>query len=229
MARWDAATAGRVDRFPSRTLSMLRGGIRRYYNVGRPSFIRRSIRSSTGPRPEAWAPAGPTRAFSSSRRGCRTSGSTTAIEACRSGSGQADDCRARPKKNAFTTAWRAPSRIPGVLDDEAVRDQYDGRPRSCCRADADFGIVPAVEAQACGTPSSALRAAAPARRSGRYPGVLVEDGSPEGFAEGLARFQTLSFDPAAIRANAERFSRERFMTDFQTAVSDAIADRKALP
>ena len=50
-------------------------------------------------------------------------------------------------------------------------------------------------------------------------GVLVEDGSPGGFAEGLTRVQTLSFDPAAIRANAERFSRERFMTDFQTAVS----------
>ena len=90
-------------------------------------------------------------------------------------------------------------------------------------------MVP-VEAQACGTPVVALRAGGACETVlDGITGVLVEDGSPEGFAEGLARFRTLSFDPAAIRANAERFSRERFMTDFQTAVSDAIADRKAQP
>jgi glycosyltransferase involved in cell wall biosynthesis len=57
-------------------------------------------------------------------------------------------------------------------------------------------------------------------------GVLVDDESAQGFAAGLSRVLGLRLDPVAIRTSAERYSRERFMTDFQAAVSSAIAERE---
>jgi hypothetical protein len=57
-------------------------------------------------------------------------------------------------------------------------------------------------------------------------GVLVDDESAQGFAAGLSRVRGLTLDPVAIRTSAERYSRERFMTDFQAAVSSAIAERE---
>jgi hypothetical protein len=59
-------------------------------------------------------------------------------------------------------------------------------------------------------------------------GVLVDStsgGSAEEFAEGLERVRRLRLDRAAIRANAERFSRQRFMIDFQAAVAAALAEK----
>jgi glycosyltransferase involved in cell wall biosynthesis len=89
----------------------------------------------------------------------------------------------------------------------------------------DFGMVP-VEAQACGTPVVALGVGGACETVvDGHTGVLVGDGSPDAFAAGLARVRTLRRDPAAIRANAERFSRARFLTGFQAAVAEAQASR----
>ena len=87
----------------------------------------------------------------------------------------------------------------GWLSDEAIRDLYERAAAVLLPGLEDFGMVP-VEAQACGTPVVALRAGGACETVvDGVTGVLVEDGSPEGFAEGLARFRALSFDPAAIR------------------------------
>jgi glycosyltransferase involved in cell wall biosynthesis len=88
-------------------------------------------------------------------------------------------------------------------------------------------MVP-VEAQACGAPVVALGLGGACETViDGVTGVLVEEASAEAFAEGLARVQTLPFDPVAIRAHAEQFSRARFMTDFQAAVAAARSDREA--
>jgi glycosyltransferase involved in cell wall biosynthesis len=86
-------------------------------------------------------------------------------------------------------------------------------------------MVP-VEAQACGTPVVALR------RGGAcetvldgVTGVLVDDDSAEAFTAGLARVRTLPHDPDAARRHAERFSRERFMNEFQAAIASMLAER----
>jgi glycosyltransferase involved in cell wall biosynthesis len=90
-------------------------------------------------------------------------------------------------------------------------------------------MVP-VEAQACGTPVVALAegGAAETIQDG-ITGVLVTDGSAGGFAEGLSRVASMKLDRAAIRANAARFSRERFLTGFRTAVEAAVAARRERP
>jgi hypothetical protein len=39
----------------------------------------------------------------------------------------------------------------------------------------------------------------------------------------LSRVRQLKLEAVAIRANAERFSRARFLADFRSAVADAVA------
>jgi glycosyltransferase involved in cell wall biosynthesis len=91
----------------------------------------------------------------------------------------------------------------------------------------DFGMVP-VEAQACGAPVVALAAGGACETVlDGLTGVLVAEASADAFAEGLTRAARTEFDPAAIRANAERFSRQRFMSEFQAAVTAALQDEAA--
>ena len=56
-------------------------------------------------------------------------------------------------------------------------------------------------------------------------GVLVDGTSVEAFAGGLERALRTTFDPAAVRRNAERFSRANFIASFTLAVEQAIADK----
>jgi hypothetical protein len=53
-------------------------------------------------------------------------------------------------------------------------------------------------------------------------GVLVDDGSVDGFAGGLERVRQIAFDPATLRRHAERFGRDRFLSGFQSVVDAAL-------
>ena len=87
-------------------------------------------------------------------------------------------------------------------------------------------MVP-VEAQACGTPIVALGSGGACETvEDGVTGVLVQDASARGFADGLARLEALTLDRAAIRTHAERYARQRFMTEFQAAVTAAMAARE---
>lgn len=91
-------------------------------------------------------------------------------------------------------------------------------------AQEDFGIAP-VEAQACGTPVIAFGrgGAAETVRGLDHPqptGVFFEEQSPAGVIEGIARFEENAgrISPRACRDNAERFSAERFRSEFSAFV-----------
>jgi glycosyltransferase involved in cell wall biosynthesis len=111
----------------------------------------------------------------------------------------------------------------GWRSDDEIRDLYGCAIAVLLPGTEDFGMVP-VEAQACGTPVVALGAGG-ARETviDGVTGVLVEAESADAFAEGLSRVRSLTTAPETIRENAERFSRTRFLTDFQAAVSDSLA------
>jgi glycosyltransferase involved in cell wall biosynthesis len=113
----------------------------------------------------------------------------------------------------------------GWRSDEEVRDLYSSSTAVLLPGVEDFGMVP-VEAQACGTPVVALGVGGACETvQDRVTGILVDDGSPDAFAAGLASAQSTRFDPTVIRERAARFSRERFLEAFHTEVDDAIAER----
>jgi glycosyltransferase involved in cell wall biosynthesis len=56
-------------------------------------------------------------------------------------------------------------------------------------------------------------------------GVLVAEPTVEAFTAGLNRATEASFDPAAARANALRFSKEQFVTSIKAALNDAITEK----
>jgi glycosyltransferase involved in cell wall biosynthesis len=93
----------------------------------------------------------------------------------------------------------------------------------------DFGIAP-IEAQAAGTPVIAYAGGAlPETIRGlgadEPTGVLYHAQTADALRDAVARFEAVEheFSPAACRANAERFSAERFRSEFGAFVRSAMA------
>jgi glycosyltransferase involved in cell wall biosynthesis len=221
LARWDAATARRVDRFLANS-QYVAGRIRRYYNRGS-TVVYPPVDTTYYILPE---PAGHRQHESSFlivsalvpyKR------LDVAIDACRQ-VGMPLKIVGRGPEEARLRSLAGPDvEFLGWRSDDEIRDLY-GRAKAVLLPGAeDFGMVP-VEAQACGTPVVALGIGGACETVvDGVTGVLVRDTSSEAFAAGLSRIRKLQPDPAAIRANAERFSRARFLADFQAAVSEALA------
>ena len=217
LARWDRATAGRVDRFLANS-QYVAGRIGRYYN-------RRSTIVYPPVDTDYYSPA----PRSSSRGFLIVSALVPykrldlAIEACRRLSAPLTVVGTGPE-DARLRAMAGPDvRFLGWQSDEQVRELYRSSAATLLPGTEDFGIVP-VESQACGTPVVALDDGG-ARETvvDGETGVLVAEPTVDAFAEGLSRALRTAFDPAAARRNALRFSRQQFMTSFREALDGAIA------
>jgi len=111
----------------------------------------------------------------------------------------------------------------GSLDDEALRREYRRARATILPAEEDFGIVP-VEALACGRPVVAFaRGGACETVTPGETGVLVDAATPEAFADGLRQAIARVWDPARLRASAERFSVDRFEREMRATLADAAA------
>ena len=107
----------------------------------------------------------------------------------------------------------------GAVDEPALREAYRGATAVLLTNEEDFGIVP-VEAMACGRPVIALgRGGACETVEPGVTGVLVGDPSPDAFAAAMTDVTRRPFDPAAIRARAERFSIDRFEADIRALLT----------
>lgn len=109
-------------------------------------------------------------------------------------------------------------------DEEVARRMADAR-AFLFAAEEDFGIVP-VEAQACGTPVVAyghggVRETVIAGTTG----IFFDEKTADSVQAAVRRFEDVEerFDPAEIRANAERFGIDRFRSDFGDLVRSAYA------
>jgi glycosyltransferase involved in cell wall biosynthesis len=117
----------------------------------------------------------------------------------------------------------------GFQDDETLLDHMQRARAFVFGAVEDFGIMP-VEAQACGTPVIGVRRGGVAETViDGETGMLFEEQTPECVAEMIRIFSQLPrgfLDPDHIRANAERFSVERFRREFGELVNSAIQHRR---
>ena len=222
LARWDAATAGRVDRFVANS-QYVAGRIRRYYNRGSAvvyppvdtTFYRLSdpARRPIEPRFLVVSALVPYKRLD------------VAIAACREARVPLVIVGRGPEEARLRQAAGSEVEFLGWRTDEQIRDLYASSTAVLLPGIEDFGMVP-VEAQACGTPVVALgQGGARETVEDGVSGILVSDNSVDAFADGLARAARTTFDPHVIRDRASRFSRERFLADFQIAVNDAVAER----
>ena len=118
-------------------------------------------------------------------------------------------------------------RFLGWRNDDEVRALYQRAAAVLLPGIEDFGMVP-VEAMACGAPVVALgRGGACETVRHGTTGILADGDSVEAFAAALDECRRTPFDRDVIRANAEQFSRERFLRAFPAVVSGALAARRA--
>jgi glycosyltransferase involved in cell wall biosynthesis len=113
--------------------------------------------------------------------------------------------------------------LVGWRSDDEIRTLYRTSIATVLPGEEDFGIVP-VEAQACGRPVVALgRGGVLDTVVPDVTGVLVDDGSVEALAAGLRTALGREWDGGAIRAHAERFSRDRFTRQIAAAAEELLA------
>jgi len=222
LARWDAATAGRVDQYVANS-RYVADRIRRYYNrastvVYPPvdtSFYRPAPNRATDPPFLIVSALVPYKRVD------------LAIEACQRIGARLDIVGRGPERERLERMAGPGVRFLGWKEDDEVRALYQQAAAVLLPGTEDFGIVP-VEAQACGTPVVALGAGGAVETVQHgVTGILAEDSTPESFAAALDECQRTPFDRDVIRANAERFSRTRFLEQFPAVVAQARRDRDA--
>jgi glycosyltransferase involved in cell wall biosynthesis len=217
LARWDAATSGRPDRYVANS-QYVAERIRRYYNRAA-SIVHPPVDTSFYT-PLAQAPEPYFLIVSALVPYKRIDVALSAAQRLRVplkivGEGPE---RARLEANAGRGI-----QFLGRLPDTEVRELYRRATAVLVPWEEDFGIVP-VEAQACGRPVVALgRGGVLDSVQDGINGLLVSQDDETGWAEALERVRHKAFDPAVIRATAERFARPRFQRDFVTAVDSLLA------
>ncbi len=109
-----------------------------------------------------------------------------------------------------------------VSNEELVRLTQSAR-AAIFAAEEDFGIA-TVEAQACGTPVIAFgKGGARDIVVEGTTGLFFAEQTAEAIIDAVARFEALEIDPAACRANAERFSHAAFRAAMRRVVEEARA------
>jgi glycosyltransferase involved in cell wall biosynthesis len=222
LARWDAATAGRVDRFLANS-QYVAGRIRRYYNRGSTVVYPPVDTDFYTPEGRAGSPA-----FLIVSALVPYKRVDLAIESCRRAKVPLNIVGTGPELARLQSIAGPDVRFLGWQTDEQIRGLYRSSAATLLPGIEDFGIVP-LEAQACGCPVVAVDAGG-ARETvvDGVTGVLVPGPSPESFTDGLSRARETAFDPDVLRANALRFSRPQFMATFEQAVSEAVAEGRPL-
>jgi glycosyltransferase involved in cell wall biosynthesis len=221
LARWDASTAGRVDRYVANS-HYVAGRIRRYYNCGStvvyPPVDTAFYRPDPARTPEQYllvvSALVPYKRLDVAIRACGAAGAALKIV----GKGP-EEARLR----RLAESLGADVEFAGWLADEQIRTLYQGSRAVLMPGVEDFGMVP-VEAQACGRPIVALaEGGAVESVIDGVTGMLVQDRSVEAFAAALREVSSRPFDSAAIRRHAESFSKARFQQQFRDLVNLEVA------
>jgi len=217
LARWDAGTASRVDRYLANSQHVARR-IARYYNrradVVHPPVDTGFYRPDGRPAGDfalAVSALAPYKRLDIAVDACRLAGVTLRVV----GWG--------PEEARLKAASGGSVELLGTRSDEEIRELYRASGVVLLPGEEDFGIVP-LEAQACGRPVVAAAAGGALETVvDGVTGVLVEPGSAEAMAEGIRRALGARFDPATLRQHAEAFGRERFKARVAAIADETLA------
>jgi glycosyltransferase involved in cell wall biosynthesis len=126
-----------------------------------------------------------------------------------------------PELRRLRSRYEGVARFSGRIGDDELADVYARALAFVIPNVEEFGIA-AVEAQAAGRPVLAVAEGGALETvvDGRT-GVLVDDATPEGIAAAMRDVDFTRFDPAAARANAERFAAGRFRERLRRLVEEA--------
>jgi glycosyltransferase involved in cell wall biosynthesis len=217
LARWDAATAGRVHRFIANSHHVA-GRIRRYYN--REAAVVHPPVDTTFFHP---GPSTRGRHFLVVSALVPYKRLDLAIDACaRLGAGLRvigdGPERTRLERRAGSTVT-----FLGARSGETLRDEYRQALAVLMPGEEDFGIVP-VEAQACGTPVVALaRGGALETVTEGETGVFFDEPTAASLAGALERVAQATFDTSRLRCHAERFSSERHRRALRAVIDETVS------
>ncbi len=220
LARWDRATASRVDRFLANS-HYVAGRIARYYN--RRATVLYPPVDTQFFTPDNDAPAPYFLVVSALVPYKRIE---VAIDAANRLGVPLKIVGAGPDRERLRARGGSGVEFVGQIDDEALRDVYRRAQAILLPGEEDFGIVP-VEAMACGRPVIALaRGGATETVVDRTTGLLVDEATPAAFADAMAEASRAAWDAVAIRAHAERFSRERFESSLEAILAETLAGER---
>jgi glycosyltransferase involved in cell wall biosynthesis len=216
LARWDAATANRVDRYVAISQHVATR-IRRYYN--RDAVVIYPPVDTAFYTPDA---AGTTENFllivSALVPYKRIDIAIEASHLAGIPLRIVGDGPERESLKALAARRGADIEFLGRLPDHELRDLYRRASAVLLPGEEDFGIVP-VEAQACGRPVVALgRGGALETVIDGVTGVLVAEPAAQALADGIARARQIDFDSKTIRQHAMKFDRAVFTESIRTAV-----------
>jgi glycosyltransferase involved in cell wall biosynthesis len=222
MARWDADTASRVDRFLANS-GYVAGRIGRYYKrealVVYPPVDTGFYSPAPAPTENHFLIVSalvPYKRLDLAIAACVRVGARLRI------AGGGPDRRAL-ERVVHEQRADATVELLGPLPDEGLRDEYRRARAVLLPGEEDFGIVP-VEAQACGTPVIALgRGGALETVRHEETGLLFDEPNVDSLATTLERFTEMTFDRSAIRRHAEQFSRERHVQRMRTAIDETLS------
>jgi glycosyltransferase involved in cell wall biosynthesis len=217
LARWDAATAGRVDRYLANSQYVARR-IARYYNrsaaVVHPPVDTEFFCPDGSPPGDGLLVVSavvPYKRIEVAVGACARLGLPLTVV------GDGPDLDRLRASAGTQVRW-----LGSVADDE-LRTEYRRARAVLLPGVEDFGIV-LVEAQACGRPVVALaRGGALETVVDGVTGVLVADAGVESFAAGIRRVLDGPFDEAVIRRHAERFHPSRFAAEIRAAAGALMA------
>ena len=217
LARWDAATADRVDRYVAIS-RYVAGRIDRYYN--RTADVIEPPVDTSFYSPDGSPPGDYFIIVSALVPYKRVD---LAIDACR--------LAGVPLRVVGGGPEAGPLRRRAGADVEFIEHCSRGELRGLYRraraflltGEEDFGIAP-VEAQACGRPVIAL-ARGGARETVEHgvTGLLVSESTAGAFAAAIRSLADLEFDAAQLRRSASRFARPLFQERMRAAI-ETLAD-----
>lgn len=217
LARWDAATANRVDRYIAIS-QYVANRIGRYYN--RTADVIEPPVDTSFYSPDGSPPGDYFIIVSALVPYKRVD---LAIDACRLADVPLRVVGTGPEAGRLRRlAGPAVEFIEHCSRDE-LRDLYRGARASLLTGEEDFGIAP-VETQACGRPVIALASGGACETVAHgATGLLVPESTGEAFAAAIRSLDDRRFAPARLRSSASRFARPSFQKRIRAAIEELAA------